>query len=372
MHSDQLQSGDLIFYFNSTNKAEHLALYAGSKNGVPYVLHATSAPHHAVMLTNLVAADEGCSYQIMRPLNIDLALDAKQILLDWVEFLVPFASADKQDKIYNKIDDLGGFNNSSNADAIQETYGKATYIKNYSQYLLMANHLPFIPINYTKEGKIEGLRCTETIIAAYNIALLMMHATYLSNLWTIEHVATLDEFANTLDNPLPFDSTVAMPIGVYKHCMENPVHWNNLGELTLLPYPKPDPASKADWREFKESLRKVAVENTSRFIASPKSSIENRDLSRCFTFKPGAECSAASATASSPARGRACSLSFIERNEDDPSQAKLKESPIYCTFFNIQPQPVSSEAIGFLPISTPTLPSQSEQKPAAVACKSPS
>jgi hypothetical protein len=114
----------------------------------------------------------------MRPVNTTLAQDAKQILLGWVQHLVPFASAEKYDKIFNTIDHLGGLDNALLSGAIQEDYGKKTYKKNYSQYLLMANHLPYIPISLTIAGEIEGLLCSEAIIAAFNIALLMLNANY--------------------------------------------------------------------------------------------------------------------------------------------------------------------------------------------------
>ena len=266
MNSDQLQPGDLLFSFNSNKESEHLALYAGSKNGVPYVLHATSKPHNAVMLTHLIRADSGCEYQVMRPTNTDLALDAKQILLGWVEHLVPYASDETLDRILNLIDRLGGLDN-PRSGIIQEQHGKKTYGINYSHYLLMTNHLPFIPVSYTKAGKIEGLRCAEAITAAFNIALLMLYASQEEDKWIIEHVDSIDEFVSELDNPLPFDAIEACSTGIYKHCVDSPFHWKNLGPLTLLDYPEPDEASKADWREFKTSLQSVAAENTALFLA---------------------------------------------------------------------------------------------------------
>ena len=346
MNSDQLKPGDLIFSFNCNNEAEHLAMYAGSKNGVPYVLHATSKPHNAVMLTHLTDADEGCEYRVMRAVDTELALDAKHILLTWVEHLVPFASVEKRDAIFNLIDRLGGVD-TPQAGLIQEHHGKKTYEMNYSQYLLMANHLPYIPISYTKEEKVEGLRCTEAVIAAFNIALLMMHATQIEDKWIIEHVASLGEFVAELDNPLPFDAKESLPTGVYKHCADSTLHWENHGVLTITPYPKPDSIGKADWREFKASLEAVAIENTAQFLASPKGSPAHHDLSLYMVFNPAA------VTRTSPQnlRARSASSSSVDFGDEGRPKSRLRESPIYCTFFTNESAKAATDSSSvFIPL----------------------
>lgn len=332
INSNQLQSGDLIFYFNSIKEAEHIALYAGSKDGVPYVLHATSAPHNAVMLTHLKEADSGCEYRVMRALDNFLSLKAKEILLTWVEYAVPFASVEKRDGIFNLMDKMGGIDNPVQSGAIQDKHGKKTYAKNYSQYLLMANHLPFIPLTYTSENKIEGLLCSEAIIAAFNIALLMMHATQIGDQWVIDSAPTFNDFIKLLNNPLPFDAKEALPNGIYKHCLDSPMQWIDQGSLTIILYSEPDSTSKADWREFKSALQAVALENTTRFLESQIDSSENHELNLYFA-PPSTGSDRSLLSSPRGMRWRSASTSSIESNEKDSHASKLRESPIYSTFF---------------------------------------
>ncbi len=337
MNSNELQPGDLIFSFSSIGEAEHLALYAGKKGGVPYVLHATTAPHDAVMLTYLTPPGENCHYRVMRPLNVPLALDAKEVLLTWVEHLVPYASVKKRDKILNWIDNLGGLDNPTRSGIIQQEYGKKTYQDNYSQYLLMANHLPFIPLTYTDENKIEGLRCAEALVAAFNIALLLQHATHRDDKWFIEDVASLEDFVDALDNPLPFDAKNALSFGVYQHCLDSPMHWDNQGELTYLSYPEPGPSDKTDWRDFKASLQAVARINTLRFIESPRAIPENSEMDQYLRFSPISPATTSitrSRSASlSVLRARSISTSSIDLNDDEGPIVRLLESPFYVSFF---------------------------------------
>ncbi|HBI21710.1 MAG TPA: hypothetical protein DDY37_03850 [Legionella sp.] len=196
----------------------------------------------------------------------------------------------------------------------------------------MANHLPFIPVTYTHEGKIEGLLCTEAIIAAFNIAQLMLHASQKEERWVIERDATLREFVCSLDNPLPFDGRATLPAGMYKHCIDTPTHWEDHGQLTVLSIPEPDLKCKADWREFKTSLKEVAMENTARFIESPKGSSQHHDVNHYFRFIPGAE-SPVSPPQMRIRSASTSSISPIQLNEEGSPRSRLRSSPIYCTFF---------------------------------------
>jgi hypothetical protein len=173
MDDNELKTGDLIFYLDTLGTVEHIALYANHKLGIPYVVHAVTAPYNSVMLTCLKKPDHGCSYKVMRPINTDLALISTGILFRWVEHQVPFATREKRDLLINTLDKEGGFDN-VDAGKIQESYGKKGYESNFLQYLLMANALPYIA---EEDGAIKGLRCAEAIVAAFNIALVISHAT---------------------------------------------------------------------------------------------------------------------------------------------------------------------------------------------------
>ncbi|GGI80454.1 hypothetical protein [Legionella impletisoli] len=296
MNQDELLAGDLIFYFNTLGIAEHIALYAGEKDGIPYVLHATTEPHRAVMLTYLKEPDPFCSYHVMRPVNQILALEAKQILLNWVKHLVPFASDEKYDRLVNPIDELAGFER-ADSGIIQYEYGRRTYRSNFNQYLLFANHLPYIP---EENGKIQGLLCSEAVIAAFNVVLVQTYASskeiFGKKVWNIE--GDIEAFIDSLDSPLPLDAKTTFPAGIYEHCLREPAHWHHLGVLTISPLPAISEHDKAQWKEFISSLKESAQEKALSFSTS-----ETPDLSS------GAD----------------------SRSSD--STAILSLSPFYCTFF---------------------------------------
>ena len=325
MNSNELRSGDLVFSFNSNNESEHIALYAGHKDGVPYVLHATSKPHNAIMLTRLIPADEGCSYHVMRALDTDLSQEVRRIFLDWVEHKVPYASTEKVDRILNLMDKLGGID-TPYAGEKQEEFGKASYQKNYAYYFQMAHYLPYIPVTHTSSLKIEGLRCCEAIVAAFNIALLMRHATYLNNQWTLGEGQTLEAFVSQLNNPLPFDASASLSAGVYRHCSHTPAHWINCGMMDLLPSLPHSPENKVLWHEFKDALNKVGMENTAQFLKlsnSPKIAASAQQS----LFKPLTELKVGQDIL-------ARSISFSPDISVAASPiAELRRSPFYTQFF---------------------------------------
>ena len=260
MNSHELLSGDLIFYVNSLAFVEHIALYIGEHASVPYVVHATTGEYRAMMITRISPPDEGCSYRVMRPVNQTLAQEAKKILSEWVKMRVPFASNERRDIVVNYLDNIGAFDTPT-AGEKQAIHGKKTYLSNYAWYFTMAKYLPLVPD--------DGLFCSEAIVAAFNVALLMQHAIETVTLeWTLAEGVTLEEFAAGLDNPLPFDARATLPAGIYHHCSHSPLHWENKGDLLLESSVVSDEESKAVskkvWVEFKREFSAYATANAIR------------------------------------------------------------------------------------------------------------
>lgn len=287
MLESELQIGDLIFFLDTLSNAEHIALFVSMKDDVPYVIHATSAPYYAVMLTRLKPADIGCAYRVVRPIHKNLALIATGILFQWVEHLVPYASREKFDAIMNELDQKGGIDN-PNAGIVQEAHGKATYESNYAQYLIMANSLPYIP---HEEGKIKGLRCAETIVAAFNIALVIMHATLIQSFmgyeWILDGYSSLEVFIASLNNPLPFDAKTTLPAGILTHCLKDKAQWIDQGMLFVDPGEDPAPEKCREiWCEFKTALQTSALEKVNQFLSSPKASLDPSEYARFFGLTP--------------------------------------------------------------------------------------
>jgi len=68
-----LLPGDLIFFMDANDtQADHVALFSGiKKDGQPYVIHAVTQPHHAIVNT-LLKAQEFTSYFVVRNHNLSL------------------------------------------------------------------------------------------------------------------------------------------------------------------------------------------------------------------------------------------------------------------------------------------------------------
>ena len=270
MTLQDLKTGDLIFFCNSIGSIDHIALFANYKDGIPYIIHAVTYPYYSVMLTSLSRANESCSYRVVRPTQTDISLIATGILYRWVELQVPFASTEKRDAIVNRLDNIRGFDR-PDAGKIQEPFGKETYIENFYQYINIANALPFVP---SIDGKAEGMFCSETIISAYNVATLISQVTAVEQMghkyWSLDGYTSIAHFVAELDIALPFDAKATLPAGIYEHCVNDTMHWLNLGVLEVTAEINDEMAKRKDvWREFKSNLLADANEKVRACLKSP-------------------------------------------------------------------------------------------------------
>lgn len=141
----------------------------------------------------------------------------------------------------------------------QADFGKINYRSTYSQYLSMANALPYV---LGENGDVEGFGCAESVVTAFNLALLMRHAKQVSSVdghitWGIGD-CSMDEFIASFHNPLPFDAKRSLSAGLYEHCANSPDDWCSMGELSPQESIDPGENAKDIWREFKEILKQRA------------------------------------------------------------------------------------------------------------------
>ena len=307
-------------------------MYIAQKDTVPYVVHAISGTYNSIMLTQIKPVDSGCSYRVMRPLNHDLTLVAAGILLRWVEHQVPFATQEKRSALINLLDNKRGFDN-PNAGKVQEPHGKETYRSTYLQYLDMANALPYIP---KEEGEIKGLFCSEAIVSAFNIALLMSYASTTSllqgNEWSLSTFTLLGNYINALDNPLPFDAKATLPAGIFEHCLDHPEQWSDQGKLSIENNVAPGDHDKNKelWREFKTALLAEAPEKLQEQLSSsPKK--KHRFASPVF-FQPDDRCQNEQSDHSSPIPSFSDLLTLTEGTDE---RARSTSSPfVYLDLFS--------------------------------------
>ncbi len=374
MNDDELKTGDLVFYVNRRGVTEHIALYVNHKNKVPYVIHATTAPHHCVMLTHL-KTDEFTNYHIMRPTNSDLAMVATGILLRWVEHQIPFASEKKQDDLINPIDKLGGGDGNSRAiiEKVQEEYGKRNYKATFPQYIEMANALPLIP---TREGgQQDGMSCSETIVAAFNIGLLLLHKAYIpmmtGNDSSMNSSFSLDALVHLLDSPLPFEAKATLPAGMLKHCAEHSEQWSDRGLLCIQPNEVSDEEmalNKATWLEFRTALKHDSVDKVQQLLNSPtglQTRLQPKASSSILQLEPSSSFAHSEASPTSPWRNRLSpnrlspiGLLTLSNAEELPTQYE-RSSPII--FLGLYSPRGTEEAVvddasllcGLAPVSNP-------------------
>ncbi len=267
---EELKTGDLIFELDSLGSIEHVSIYAGIRQGLHYQVHATLGRHYrSIMITYL----RQNKYAIFRPQNNDLALLATGIMYRWVEFQVPFASEEKRSQLLRSLDrlklqkmsklsvDISREQREQEEHIIEEDFGKSEYgTRSIQLYINMLKALPFVPVTEGDSTSMPmGLFCSEAIIAAYNIAMMISHEELFRQINEAPEglpvTAILEDMIRKLDNPLPFDASSTYPGGMYKHCLENASHWENLGILNHQEVLEEDlAAQRDDWLEFRRLL----------------------------------------------------------------------------------------------------------------------
>lgn len=281
MRLEDLQLGDLVFFVSPTlGIVEHTAIFLGIKDQVPYIIHATKEPYFSIMVTRLKQDDAEFFYEIMRPQNTTIAIEAVAILLAWIEFQVPYASTIKCSQLMAEAERHFSLEIKASAHA-QMIFGTEGYIRNYEKYIEMAHNLPFV----TKTIAESGVGCAESITMAFNLACFILHATYQEEIKTWVTLSSIDEFLSELPNPLPFDSARALSAGIFEYCQHHMEHWLNLGGLE--PWEDThliDAEDKEAWRTFKQKLKSRAQELAENIKESPT---DGRSRSRTFTEDSG-------------------------------------------------------------------------------------
>ncbi len=247
--------GDVIYFLDTNGIPEHMALYVSKKNDTHYVVHATTVPHRGVMITYLREPDFSCNYQVLRPIDTELSQIALGIILNWVEQKIPFTTDKRRESLMDRLEDRNGYTPKF-ARKIQEAYAKSTYVQNYSHYLDMANALPSIP---REAGEITGLACSETIVSAFNIALLIRHASYnpeekvTGNMFSLPDIS--ETFIRSLANPFPLDAKAVAPAGLIEHCLNDSKQWLDKGLLIDYSPSPPTSEEKIEWKAFIEAFK---------------------------------------------------------------------------------------------------------------------
>lgn len=259
---NELEMGDIVFFCDTSGMAEHTSMYIAKREGIHYIIHATTQPHRGLMITYLKEADINCCYKIVRPKNKELAIEAIGILLTWVEQKVPYANEKKINSLMDYLDEHQGYQ-IAHAGRVQEAYAKENYVKNYARYIEMANALPYIA---NENGEIKGLGCAESVVSAFNIALFIRHAIYArkpsSNelMFSLPDAVTLEEFISELNNPLPLDAISTGSAGLLNHCMLDNDNWLYLGILQNYAPIMPTDKNKKDWREFLDNYKNYSID----------------------------------------------------------------------------------------------------------------
>lgn len=283
MHLEDLELGDLVFFLSPhLGIVEHTSIFLGTKNNVPYIIHATKEPYYSVMVTRL-KNDDINSYHIIRPRNKRIATEAVAILLAWVEYQVPYTCDAKFNRLMGEAEKHFSFELKASAPA-QMRFGTKSYAENYHQYIEMANSLPDVTPSISE----SGVGCAESITMAFNLACLILNASYREETqeWCLS--SSVDEFLKTLSNPLPFDASNALSAGVFEYCAQHAEHWLNLGQLDLKNESSLREEDKEAWRVFKKTLQSRAQQlKESRKSPSPA---EGRKRSRTYTDEGKCSC----------------------------------------------------------------------------------
>lgn len=275
---DELKTGDLIFELDSKRTAEHVSMYAGKREGLHYQVHATVGRYKSIMITYLPEGD----YEVIRSNDNHLALLATGIMYRWVEHQVKFAEV-KHNQLLSRLEDLRGID-LPNAAVIQEEFGKSMYnTASIDLYFNMSKALPYVP---RIAGERMELFCSEAIIAAFNMALMISNEELIQLLsatpTSLPVSVILETMIRELDNPLPFDASSTWPGGMYKHCIEDASHWNNLGTLSHhkdLQIALSE--QKKEWLEFRGLLLEDAPTHVEQYMLLERAvtpSVELLDL----------------------------------------------------------------------------------------------
>jgi len=190
------------------------------------------------------------------------------ILLRWAEFQVPYKSNPELSFELDRIYGLEG----PKAGMIQESFGKKHFEARFPYYFEMANALPLMPLD--QNGDMKGMCCSEVIIAAFNVALIVLHAMLLHSMdrseWGLPATLALSVFIKNLNSPLPFDAQTTLPAGMHAHCLADTSNWQDCGSLMIAPMSDLElDKAKPVWKEFRQALREDAPVKVQQLLQSP-------------------------------------------------------------------------------------------------------
>ena len=201
IHADPLRvvdllPGDLIFFMDSFGKtAEHVAVYAGVKrDGKPYIIHAVTHPHQAVV-TTLLKPLEDTPLHVVRNRSLRLALSAHHRMKTWAEVMVPYDT--EAAGLIMTLEDSMPFCHPSTGLEKYHRFAVEMGQKNFYRRIKYAARRmrPVMPAEESIKSTGRGFRCAEAAILAYQIEELSDAVADLSGSFS-ERVWVSDKYAH--------------------------------------------------------------------------------------------------------------------------------------------------------------------------------
>ena len=370
--------GDIIFFLDYSKQGTHVGVYAGEKNGVPFITHGVSKPYDSLMTTRLKA--DTYPYRVLRCKDFNLAAQATLRMNSWVKTGLPF-SYDKSDTLLMRLLDDLAMAHPKTGGAVQADFAEQEFDKTFYRYIEMAAH-PRFPFMVNDQQN-EGVRCSEAVVMAFNIETLLMvdavHScktlgfswvsdkttmteqelttyykptqSYLDYAkrrndvneyqpygaipengikdgyyapsiaaWNYAKYPSIDNFKSYYPFKLPLDSKVTTSHGLMTYMLNQPDLWHDLGTLTIEDKPYALESLEADkqaWKEYVVRLFDTRNETLKEFTS------RTRSLSTPLEHSSNNPLIMFSAPDATKTRKRASSLSSLSELHEDLLQVNV-------------------------------------------------
>jgi hypothetical protein len=172
MQIQDLNPGDIIFYTDSKNNADHVGIFKEIKDRVPYLLHAVQGRYNRLLVTKLPV---DINFSVYRAHDSELAEAALALLHHWSRYGVPYD--ERRNKLMQAMEDKREHMDIQNYLA----YNQQRYHKNYYRILKFSARVHTSPVLFRKNNLLDpqnaepeylsrGMRCDQAVILAFQCA----------------------------------------------------------------------------------------------------------------------------------------------------------------------------------------------------------
>jgi hypothetical protein len=167
LEQKDLLPGDIVFFLNSLNGADHVGICKNVHNGCAYITHAVKEKYNC-LITTKIQPDilPGKSYRVFRHNNPDLAYKSAKRISQWAKLAIKYD--DRKALKYYSLEDLAGHAHPKTGISRHLQFTKNEYYKSIYRSIKYASRNNISPVRpKNNNAAARGFICSEAVILAY-------------------------------------------------------------------------------------------------------------------------------------------------------------------------------------------------------------